>query len=152
MKKTIIAIAFCLSAIHAFARQTANEQAVWELENSYWEYVKANDLESYRRLWHPDFVGWPSVSATPAHKNHITDWITDNTAKGRKLESYKLEQAASQGTANVVVTHYWITSKWVDRAGAGQASTTRICHTWIQTPTGWQIIGGMSCPALVRKS
>ena len=28
----------------------------------------------------------------------------------------------------------------------------RICHTWIKTPDGWQIIGGMSCPALDRKS
>ena len=28
----------------------------------------------------------------------------------------------------------------------------RISHTWIKTPDGWQIIGGMSCPALDRKS
>ena len=59
---------------------------------------------------------------------------------------------ASPATENVVVTHYWITMKWVDKAGAGKESTTRICHTWIKTPDGWQIIGGMSCPALDRKS
>ena len=152
MRRTIIVLALCLSASAVLAKPTPNEQAVWKLENSYWEYVKTNDLEGYRSLWHPNFVGWPSVSAAPAHKDHITDWITDNTSKGRSLESYKLEQAASQATDNVVVTHYWITMKWVDQTGAGKENTTRICHTWIKTPGGWQIIGGMSCPALDRKS
>ena len=134
-----------LSACPAFAQgPSANEKAVWKLEHSYWEYVKAADLERYRSLWHPNFVGWPSSSATPARKDHITDWITKYQKKGLHLESYTLEPAASQATANVVVTHYWIADRWVDKNGVGQAKPSRITHTWIRTPAGWQIIGGMS--------
>ena len=152
MKNLIVAFLLCLATSGLLAAPTPNEEAVWKLENSYWKDVQANDLEAYRSLWHPNFVGWPSVNAAPVHKDHITDWITDNTSRGRHLASSKLEEAASQATENVVVTHYWITLKWVDKAGAGKESTTRICHTWIKTPDGWQIIGGMSCPALDRKS
>jgi ketosteroid isomerase-like protein len=151
MKNLIVAFLLCLVTFGLLAAATPNEDAVWKLENSYWKDVQTNDLETYRSLWHPNFVGWPSVSAAPVHKDHITDWIADNTSKGRHLDSYKLEEAASQATENVVVTHYWITIKWVDKAGAAEESTTRICHTWIKTSDGWQIIGGMSCPALDRK-
>jgi hypothetical protein len=140
-----------LTTSGAFAGDTANEKAVWKLEHAYWTYVKAGDLESYRNLWHPDFVGWPMSSARPAHKDHITDWITKSTGKGLHLESYKLEPAASQATENIVVTHYWITDHWVDKNGAGKPETARITHTWIRTPGGWQIIGGMSSPETEKK-
>jgi hypothetical protein len=57
------------------------------LEKAYWEYVKANDLEKYRALWHQDFLGWPLISLAPLRKDHITDWITMNTSKGVKFQS-----------------------------------------------------------------
>ena len=42
----------------ALGQNPAKEEAqVWELEKAYWEYVKANDLEKYRELWHENFVG-----------------------------------------------------------------------------------------------
>jgi hypothetical protein len=73
-----------LLATVAFARDTTTDQAeIWKLEKAYWEYVKSNDLDKYRALWHEDFVGWPSVSSAPARNDHITDWITANTSKGR---------------------------------------------------------------------
>src|SRR3954462_2518856 len=34
-----------------FAPRT-DETQIWDLEKAYWEYVKANDLEKYRALWH----------------------------------------------------------------------------------------------------
>ena len=82
-------------ATAAFAQDSANEEApVWNLEKAYWEYVKANDLEKYRALWHENFLGWPFVSSAPVRKDHITDWITSNTSKGVKLQSYSIEQLA----------------------------------------------------------
>ena len=146
MKRICFLLCLLLSARVVFAGQSAEEQAVWKLERSYWEYVKASDLKSYRNLWHPNFVGWPSSSAKPARKDHITDWITDSTRKGLHLKSYTLKPAASQATENVVVTHYWITEKWVDRDGRGKSDTVKLTHTWIRTPGGWQIIGGMAAP------
>lgn len=143
----ILALAMACTPIPAFAQQTDNEKAVWKLESSYWEYVKAVDLDHYRDLWSPSFVGWPYSSAQPARKDHITDWITDQTEKGFTMRWFTLQPAASQATENIVVTHYWVTAFWGDKAGHGGPSTSRITHTWIKTPTGWQIIGGMSAPA-----
>ena len=151
MKPICTVILLLLIARPVFAQeQSANEKAVWKLEHSYWEYVEAADLKSYRNLWHPNFVGWPSSSATPARKDHITDWIARYQKKGLHLQSYSLKPAASQATENVVVTHYWISDRWVDKKGVGQAEPSRITHTWIRTPRGWQIISGMS--AVVTKT
>jgi len=67
----------------AFGQNSAKDEAqVWQLEKAYWEYVKGNDLEKYRALWHENFVGWPFVSPAPVRKDHITDWMTANTSKG----------------------------------------------------------------------
>jgi len=127
--------------------QTPEEAAVWKLEHQYWEYVKAVDLDGYRTLWHPNFVGWPLTSDAPARKAHITDWIKLHSDKGEGLQSFSLKQAESQLTENVVVTHYWLTAVWGTKNGPGSPQTSRITHTWIRVKDGWQIIGGMSSPS-----
>jgi ketosteroid isomerase-like protein len=140
----LVVLVACASP--SLAAQSANEKAVWKLEHSYWEYVQAGDLNRYKALWHPDFVGWPASSPKPVHKDHITDWITNATKKGLHLKSYMLKPAASHATGDVVITHYWLTDLWVDKNGAGKPATDKLTHTWIRTPTGWQIIGGMAAP------
>jgi hypothetical protein len=52
----------------------------------------------------------------------------------------------------VVVTHYWITDRWVDKNGVGTAQPSRITHTWIRTSGGWQIISGMSAEMAKTKA
>src|SRR4029077_12492431 len=93
----------------AFAQDSAKDEAqVWNLEKAYWEYVKANDLEKYRALWHEDFLGWPYVGSAPMGKDHITDWITANTSKGVKLQSYSIEQLAIRVSGDIAINHYRI--------------------------------------------
>jgi ketosteroid isomerase-like protein len=152
IKRASIAIVIVLCAWTAFAQQSAEEQAVWKLEHSYWDDVKALDLNSYLELWHPNFVGWPSVSAQPQRKDHITDWITAYTAKGLHLKSYTLEPDASQMTGNVIVVHYWLTPLWTDKNDSGEPYTLRITHTWIRTEKGWKIIGGMSAAETANRN
>jgi hypothetical protein len=152
MKSICLLVVLLLGVGPALAeKQSADERAVWKLEQAYWKYVQAGDLESYRRLWHPNFLGWPTSSAKPKRKDHITDWITNYTQKGLRLKSYDLEPAGSQVTENVVMTYYWITDRWVDKEGQGESELNRITHTWIRTPGGWQIIGGMSAPVTQGK-
>jgi len=148
MLKTItILLALTLSAT---AASTKEEAQIWSQEKVYWEYVKANDLEKYRALWHEDFVGWPSVSPEPVHKGQITEWITANTSKGLKLQSHEIEQRAIRVTGNVAIDHYRVRTTWArtDSDEGAKTSITRITHTWIRTKDGvWQILGGMSAPA-----
>jgi hypothetical protein len=132
----------------AFGQASArNEAQIWQLEKAYWEYVKSNNLEKYRALWHADFVGWPFVSSAPVRKDHITDWITANTSKGIALKSYSIEQLAIQITNNIATNYYRINMTWADGAGAEvRTDRLRITHTWTRTHGAWHIIGGMSSP------
>jgi ketosteroid isomerase-like protein len=145
---------FEISHVYSYSRQlcsrkvtTATKAQVWNLEKAYWEYAKANDLEKYRGLWHEDFVGWPTSSSTPMRKDHITDWITRNTSKGVKMQSYAIEQLAIQVTGDVAIDHYRVKIGW---AGPGPTESNtevvRITHTWLRAQGSWQIIGGMSAP------
>src|SRR6266446_1218038 len=110
MLKTIPILLLFTSA--AFAQDSAKDETqVWQLEKAYWEYVNANDLEKYRGLWNENFLGWPFVSSAPVRKDHITDWITANTSKGIKLQSYSIEQLAIQVTGDVAVDDYRINAR-----------------------------------------
>lgn len=137
-----------LLASTSVAEDSAKDQAqVWTLEKAYWEYVKANDIEKYQALWHEDFLGWPFVSSTPVRKDHITDWITANTSKGIKLQSYYIEQLAIQVTSDVAINHYRIKANWANTEGVQvRTDALRITHTWIRSRVTWQILGGMSAP------
>jgi ketosteroid isomerase-like protein len=149
MLKTIsFVLAAAIAAAVLSASSGPTEQEIWNLENAYWEYVKANDLEKYRALWHEDFVGWPFISPEPVRKDHITDWITNNTSKGLKLRSYSIEQLAVRVTGDVAIDHYRIKANWAD-GNTGKVARTdalRVTHTWIRNNDTWQIIGGMSAP------
>ena len=135
-------------ATAGFGQNAANDETeVWNLEKAYWEYVKSNDLEKYRALWHQDFVGWPYVSSAPVRKDHITDWITMNTSKGVKLESYSIEQLAIQVTGDIAINYYRIKVTWATSEGVeARKEAFRITHTWSRSHGTWQILGGMSAP------
>jgi ketosteroid isomerase-like protein len=143
-----IACFFACSALAVAASPSKDDAQIWSSEKEYWEDVKANDLEKYRSLWHEDFLGWPSVSPNPLGKSHITDWITTQTSKGLKLQSYSIEPLAVHVTGDVAIDHYRITMNWT-KAGTSEAAgpeVTRITHTWIRIDGRWQILGGMSAP------
>jgi hypothetical protein len=151
MHKTLLRI-LLLSLLAVFVAfplqgqtQTAqDEQTLWKLEHSYWDYVQDNDLTSYSGLWHKAFLGWPSVSPAPVHKDHITDWITTQTGKGLTFKKVDFKPAAIQVTGDVAEAYYWVTYKWVNKEADGAARTIRVTHTWLREGKDWHIIGGMS--------
>jgi ketosteroid isomerase-like protein len=126
------------------AQGSEAEQSLWNLEHQYWRYVEGNDLQGYLGLWHKDFLGWPSTSAAPVSKDHITDWITSQTSKGLTLKTLDFKPAAIQVTGDIAVTCYWTTFKWSDKDGNGATRTIRVTHTWLRDGKDWVIIGGMS--------
>ena len=148
---------FCASSLaiaeHTFSSEatspsqaSGDEQTLWGLERAYWRYVEHNDLAAYSDLWHKDFLGWPSVSSAPVRKDHITDWITSQTAKGLAFKTVEFKPAATQITGDVAFACYWVTFRWVDKEGSGSPHTFRITHAWLRGGKDWRIIGGMSMP------
>lgn len=126
------------------SQATENEQAIWNLEHAYWRYVQENNLRAYSGLWHQDFLGWPSASAAPVHKDHIADWITSQTSKGLAFKTVEFKPAAIQMTGELAVVCYWSTYQWVDKNGHGATQTVRVTHAWLRDSKEWRIIGGMS--------
>ena len=145
----LLAFAIALSSHSTIASPSPSpddEKTIWNLEHSYWQYVEANNLPAYLELWHNDFLGWPSVSASPVRKYHITDWITSQTTKGLAFKTLEFKPAGLQITGNVAIAFYWLTSQWLDKDGKGPRRTLRVTHTWLRTRNEWRIIGGMSMP------
>jgi ketosteroid isomerase-like protein len=135
-------VTFSLGA--AQSQSSADEHSLWKLEHLYWDYVQANDLNSYRALWHKDFIGWPAVSAAPVNKAHITDWITSETSQGRTFKTVEFKPASLHVNGDVAVTYYWITYKWMNKDGDAATRTLRVTHTLLRDGKDWHIIGGMS--------
>jgi ketosteroid isomerase-like protein len=148
MKSHLLSIVCILAtATQMFAADTAaDEQKLWERERAYWHYVEKNDLAAYANLWHEDFLGWPSISAAPVGKEHITDWITSQTSKGLTFKAGDLKPAGLKVTGDVAFAAYWITFSWLDKDGKGEVHTLRITHAWFRDGKDWRIIGGMSMP------
>ena len=147
MSRLQLVIFVCLLCVAGRALpsdSSPDEQTLWNLEHAYWHYVESNDLAAYSNLWHKDFLGWPSVSSAPVRKDHITDWITSQTSKGLAFKTVDFKPAALQVTGDVAFACYWITFKWLDKAGTGAPHTFRITHAWFRSGKDWQIIGGMS--------
>jgi len=142
------AIGAVLLAFPLFASQpSADEKEVWSLEDSYWRYVQANDLDRYRTLWHADFLGWPLSSPEPVRKERITDWITAHTSTGETLKSYDLQRLAAQASGDHVTVTYRVHMSWVNKDGVDHSGNLRVIHTWLRDASHkWQIISGMAAP------
>jgi hypothetical protein len=142
-----LSLLLLLAVASVTSAATHDETQIWDLEKAYWEYVKANDLEKYRGLWHERFLGWPSSSSAPARKDHITDWITNNRSEGVTLGSYEIEQLAVQVTGDNAAVHYRVKMIWSGpKPTDTKTETLRIHHTWLRSKGTWQILSGMSAP------
>ncbi len=140
----------CLILVAAAAAQSkemsAAEKEVWQLEEKYWEFAQAYDLQSYRALWHEEFVGWPWSEAAPVGKSKIGGWLERRKNAGQSLR-YKLRREAVRQIEGAVVAHYLVAIEWVAKDGKAEGEDLRITHTWMKVDGRWKIITGMSAPA-----
>lgn len=123
-------------------KQIKNE--VWQLEENYWKYVKANDLKSYLTLWDDNFIGYPSTNII-GNKAHITDWIADmyKTNTGKTF-NYELTRKVENVFGDIVIVLYDATQIWTNEKNElVEKITFKLTHTWRKTSIGWLIIGGM---------
>jgi len=123
---------------------TAQKDAVWEMEEAYWRYVKAGEVDKYIDLWHEDFVGWPCSRLQPSRKATIGSWVSEIRDKGIKV-TYELRREALQYFGNVAVVHYAtpLVYEYPDGKITGNGELLKFTHTWMKVKGEWQIIGGM---------
>lgn len=126
----------------------AQEDEVWQMEENYWKYVKAGDVEKYRSLWNDDFVGWPCSMSHPSRKVNIGDWVI--RIRDEKIQvSYSLHREAVQYFGDVAVAHYStpIIYRHSDGTVTGEGQLLKFTHTWKKFGDQWQIITGMCAAA-----
>lgn len=120
------------------------EQEIWNLEDAYWQYAAAGDVDSYLALWHEDFVGWFCGADNPFRKVDIGKWVQAIRDEGQVL-FYELDNKTSQVFDNLVVVYYTTPVEIVSPEGghlwAGEVF--KVTHTWMKVDDQWQIIGGM---------
>ncbi len=148
MRSITVTILFAsLFSLPVFSDEAADEQAVWNLEEAYWVYVKNNDIPGYLTLWDEKFVGWPGFSKTPMEKVSIGEWIPPLHANPSELYGYTLTREAVRSFGDVVVTHYLVRDFFRSSDTGeitGERGVTRITHTWQRRGNTWQIITGMA--------
>lgn len=136
-----------LVPIPAWSDPAADEAAVWKLEETYWEYVKSNDVEGYLTLWDDRFVGWPGFSDAPIGKERIHEWILPLHENRSETYDYELTREVVRSFGDVVVVHYLVRDFFRSRSTGEvvrQLDEYRITHTWQRRGIGWAIITGMS--------
>jgi hypothetical protein len=120
------------------AQASESEQTLWKLEHDYFRYVEDNNLTAYLGLWHKNFLGWPSVSAAPVQKDHITDWITSRTSQGLTFKLIEFKPAAIQVTGEIGVTCHTPSrrSSAAPKSAPGRSPVTGTRTPWcaIKTP------------------
>lgn len=123
---------------------SADEEAVWQLEEAYFRYVQAGDVENYLTLWDDEFVGWPCGSEQPQGKETIADWVQEIRDQNLQVE-YELQREAVRAFGDVVATQYGLL--YSDGTSEGSVDRTKITHTWRRSGETWKIITGM-CGAI----
>lgn len=138
-------LAVTLAGPAAAADRTPDEQAVWQLEEDYWRYVSAGDIDAYVRLWHEDFVGWPCFELEPKGKGDIGKWVRDIRDNKWKL-TYQLKPLAEQAFGDDVIIVYYAAEyvyDYGDGTKSGAGIWRKFTHTWMRNGDTWQIVGGM---------
>ena len=121
------------------------EQAVWELEESYYRFAKNNDPESYLSLFHVNIIGWPTMDPLPKGKDRVSQWIGAVHSDPSRIWNYEIERLAIQTFGDVVVVHYRLHENFVSAHTGEEISSEeyRISHSWFRVGETWRIISGM---------
>jgi hypothetical protein len=81
------------------------------MEDTYWRYVKAGDVEKYSTLWNEKFRGWPCHDPHTSPKSSIASWVRE-IHDGKIDFDYKLTREGATQVGNVVVVYYWTPMIW----------------------------------------
>ncbi len=119
------------------------------MEKQYWEYVQKNDTIPYKKLWHKDFIGYPSFGDGVSNVAKIAAWIPVLHKNTTQQFSYILSKKAINAIGNVVIVFYDIDEIWTNKENeVVRKETYKFTHTWKKYEETWLIIGGMAAKKL----
>lgn len=113
---------------------------IWNQELNYFQYLQARDFKKYMSLWDDRFVGWPDYLEHPVRKRDIEKEVAEEF-RAQQMTIIAVPKPESIAVSGDVGVTYYLLSQ---TDGSSQFRF-RISHTWLKGPSGWHIIGGMSC-------
>ncbi len=121
------------------------ENQAWNMEERYWDYVEKIDTIAYKKLWHNDFIGYPSFGDGVSNKSKIAIWIPELHQDTSLTFSYKLYKKAVNAIDDVVIVFYDADEIWTDKENkVVRTETFKFTHTWKRYENNWVILGGMA--------
>jgi hypothetical protein len=121
------------------------ENQAWQMEIQYWDYVEKIDTTSYKKLWHDNFIGYPSFGDGVSNKSKIAAWIPELHQDKSLTFSYKLYKRAVNAIDDVVIVFYDADEIWANREHKiVRKETYKFTHTWKKYNDNWVILGGMA--------
>jgi hypothetical protein len=134
------------AAIPAVSDETLEDE-VWQMEELYWKYVKDADTVAYKKLWHENFIGYPSFGDGTANKSRIAVWIPELHADKNLTFSYVLYKKEVNAIEGVVMAFYDTDEIWTNQKNEEvRRERSKFTHTWKKLGDTWLILGGMAAP------
>ena len=100
---SVLSIGICLPIAALSDELTGSEATVWKLEEAYYEYAKANDLDSYLALFDENVIGWPAFDQSPKGKSQVSQWISLFHAEPAEIWNYELSRLAIQSFGDAAI-------------------------------------------------
>ena len=124
---------------------TELENQAWKMEELYWQHVEKMDTVAYKKLWHDDFVGYPSFGDGVSDKSKIAIWIPELHRDTSLTFSYRLHKKALNAIDDVVIVFYDADEIWTDKENkVVRKEKYKFSHTWKKYGDDWVILGGMA--------
>ena len=121
------------------------ENEAWQMEEKYWDYVQKIDTVAYKKLWHDDFIGYPSFGDGVSDISKIAIWIPELHKDPNLKFSYKLYRKATNAIDDVVIVFYDADEFFTNKDGiVVRKETFKFTHTWKKYNNNWVILGGMA--------
>src|SRR5260370_14123845 len=128
-----------MAAPRIFAQEmTPAQKEVWQMEEAYWNDVKASNSDHYATLSHYSFLGWPRDRDRPLGKKDLTEGAAKKMAAGRVVSCEFLSKAVTV-VGDVGVTQYSVKATIARKDGTNETYTSRVTHTWLKTGSTWEI-------------
>ncbi|MEO6347789.1 MAG: nuclear transport factor 2 family protein [Aquaticitalea sp.] len=148
MKTSPIISLFVLVMTYNFVQAQTKEELkkeVWQMEEQYWDYVQKNDTISYKKLWHDDFMGYPSFIDDVSDKSKIANWIPKLHEDPNLTFNYQLYKKGVNAIDDVVIVFYDADEIWTDKLNTVvKKERLKFTHTWKKYGNTWLILGGMA--------
>ncbi len=148
MDKTRIISLLTLLLLSNFTKAQTTEAHIkeaWQMEEQYWDYVQKIDTISYKKLWHENFMGYPSFGDGVSGKSKIASWIPKLHEDPNLNFSYKLYKKGVNAIDDVVIVFYDADEIWADQQNTViKKERFKFTHTWKKYGNTWLILGGMA--------